>query len=355
MRRRMRVIHSKAEVEEISLSSLSQAQGRQWDSLWHDGITPWDLGRSTPALISELDRHYDSSSLLVSDNIPPPPPPPRHCFIPGCGSGYDLVALAHYFQRNRTTTTKSQPNSQQALFQTANPVQYSCSNEVVLVGLEISPTSLDRAHQVIRWMDNDSTSGDSQSEATSSVSCRIELYQGDFFESPSTWQCIMTTKDDDNDDNNALLSSSSSSPPLHYDFVFDYLFFCAIPPELRPNWGQQMAQLLTKRDMTTNPDDQPDHRSVQQGTHHPSGQLLTLMFPYTSSSSSSPQQPQSPGSLKSKPPLTGPPYPVTLEEYRKVLEPHGVMFQGGKEPTTSPDTFPERQGQERVGWWSFQS
>jgi Thiopurine S-methyltransferase (TPMT) len=358
MRLRMRVIHAKAEeVEEMPQSSLSRAQSQQWDSLWQDGITPWDLGRSTPALISELDRHYSNSGLsLQSDH---PRPRPRHCFIPGCGSGYDLVALARYFQKNRTTRTKSPLPSQLDLFQNKNLVEQSSSEEIVLVGLEISPASLDRAQQVVlRWLaSDDSTSDSSRSETTSSVSCRIELYQGDFFESPSKWQCILTTKDNDKNDN-ALSSSSSSSRPLHYDFIFDYLFFCAIPPELRPHWGQQMAQLLTKQERTTHPNDQPDNCSVQQGTHHFSGQLFTLMFPYASSSSSSSslahQPPLSPGPQKSKPQWTGPPYPVTLKEYRKVLEPHGVLFQGGKEPTTSPDTFLERQGQERVGWWSFQ-
>ncbi len=47
--------------------------------------------------------------------------------------------------------------------------------------------------------------------------------------------------------------------PAGYDFIFDYTFFCAIPPAMRAEWGRRTAELLA-----------------------PGGQLLTLAFPLAS-------------------------------------------------------------------------
>ena len=47
--------------------------------------------------------------------------------------------------------------------------------------------------------------------------------------------------------------------PASFDFVFDYTFFCAIPPAMRAEWGRRTAELLA-----------------------PGGQLLTLAFPMAS-------------------------------------------------------------------------
>ncbi|KAG0232745.1 hypothetical protein BGX31_005020 [Mortierella sp. GBA43] len=45
-------------------------------------------------------------------------------------------------------------------------------------------------------------------------------------------------------------------PQGGFQLIYDYTFFCAIPPELRPSWGQRMAELITK-----------------------DGVLITLMYP----------------------------------------------------------------------------
>ena len=50
-----------------------------WEEAWRAGTTPWDAGKSPPALRSLLDRE------IV---------PPGRILIPGCGAGYDLSALA---------------------------------------------------------------------------------------------------------------------------------------------------------------------------------------------------------------------------------------------------------------------
>ncbi|KAJ0969355.1 hypothetical protein J5N97_022232 [Dioscorea zingiberensis] len=50
-----------------------------WEKCWEEGLTPWDLGQPTPIF----------THLLQTGNLPK-----GRVFIPGCGSGYDVVAIA---------------------------------------------------------------------------------------------------------------------------------------------------------------------------------------------------------------------------------------------------------------------
>ncbi|XP_021889222.1 probable thiol methyltransferase 2 [Carica papaya] len=50
-----------------------------WEKRWELGITPWDLGQPTP-IVLHLQQH---GSL-----------PNGRALIPGCGTGYDVVAMA---------------------------------------------------------------------------------------------------------------------------------------------------------------------------------------------------------------------------------------------------------------------
>lgn len=63
-----------------------------------------------------------------------------------------------------------------------------------------------------------------------------------------------------------------------FDFIYDYTFFCALEPELRPLWGSQMANLIK-----------------------PGGELFTLIFP-----------------IMEKP--DGPPFAVSFDAYKSVLD-----------------------------------
>lgn len=50
-----------------------------WKEAWRAGVTPWDAGASAPALLRLIDQD------LV---------PAGRVLVPGCGAGYDLIALA---------------------------------------------------------------------------------------------------------------------------------------------------------------------------------------------------------------------------------------------------------------------
>ena len=100
-------------------------------------------------------------------------------------------------------------------------------------------------------------------------------------------------------------------PSKTFSFIFDYTFFCAIPPSLRAAWGARTASLLKE-----------------------GGRLLTLAFPLKADEEAS------------DPSTPGPPHAVSLSEYRKALEPHGMRIERG--PTASPLSV--RQGEEVI-WW----
>lgn len=50
-----------------------------WEDAWKSGVTPWDEGKSPPAL----------RRLLGEGRVPS-----GRAFVPGCGAGYDLATLA---------------------------------------------------------------------------------------------------------------------------------------------------------------------------------------------------------------------------------------------------------------------
>lgn len=75
-------------------------------------------------------------------------------------------------------------------------------------------------------------------------------------------------------------------PVSKYDVIFDYLFFSALDPPARKQWASAMSRVIAPK----------------------SGVLLTLIFPLNTGSQN---------------PLEGPPYPVTLQDYKDALEPLG--------------------------------
>ncbi|KAJ4723902.1 Thiocyanate methyltransferase 1 [Melia azedarach] len=50
-----------------------------WEKCWEQGLTPWDLGQATPIVV-----HLHQSGAL----------PKGRALVPGCGTGYDVVAMA---------------------------------------------------------------------------------------------------------------------------------------------------------------------------------------------------------------------------------------------------------------------
>ena len=301
--------------ELISSSPIVQKNG--WDSLWQENITPWDLGKPTPVLLAELDVHWDKATLSNEEDHTSTTTSTFRSLVPGCGAGYDLVTLALHHE-----TWMAQHNDNNNNNKSSKP---SLPNSAVVVGLDISATSLvERASTVvaagIESDNNNSTNPTLQNT-------RVDLINGDFFK-PSEWNVVRSFGSDDIEQHPQTLGQNNS---LQFDFIFDYTFFCALHPSMRSKWGAQMAKLLTP------------------GT----GRLLTMIFPIMFPPPTAHRWPD------------GPPFPVTVEDYRAVLEPHGIVMDvrtSGHDDITGittssspvrvhPDTVAPRVGKEMVCWW----
>ncbi|QRW05576.1 thiopurine S-methyltransferase [Ceratobasidium sp. AG-Ba] len=93
-----------------------------------------------------------------------------------------------------------------------------------------------------------------------------------------------------------------------FDIVYDYTFFCAIPPSMRESWGQRMTEIVK-----------------------PGGYLITLMYPID------PERARN----------DGPPFPVDVEAYTRVLEQSWEKVLD----IVPSNSQPTHQGRERLGIW----
>jgi Thiopurine S-methyltransferase (TPMT) len=117
--------------EEGTAAEAAPSAGAEslWESLWKDNITPWDLGLPTPALVSELDRVYPADGGPSADRTPwYDGNRTVRVLVPGCGAGYDLTSLYAHFGRL---------------------VEAGRIRNATIVGLDLSPTSLSRAAEVL--------------------------------------------------------------------------------------------------------------------------------------------------------------------------------------------------------------
>ncbi|XP_068649612.1 probable thiol methyltransferase 2 [Aristolochia californica] len=95
-------------------------------------------------------------------------------------------------------------------------------------------------------------------------------------------------------------------PAEQFDLIFDYTFFAAVDPSLRPDWGSKVADLLK-----------------------PDGELITLISPISEH-------------------FGGPPYGVSVADYQKVLIPLGFEAISIVDNEHSIET---RKGLEKLGRW----
>ncbi|KAI1304848.1 hypothetical protein EDD11_005050 [Mortierella claussenii] len=95
-----------------------------------------------------------------------------------------------------------------------------------------------------------------------------------------------------------------SIPEGGFQLIYDYTFFCAIQPDLRPAWGKRMAELVFK-----------------------DGVLITLMYPLGTHTD-------------------GPPFAVSEEAYHEQLDQNFECLL-----IDDCTSFEVRQGKEKIGVW----
>ncbi|KAK1750587.1 S-adenosyl-L-methionine-dependent methyltransferase [Echria macrotheca] len=208
------------------------AHASRWDSLWRESYTPWDRGGPSLALADFLSDQF-SHSMQFSIARPRIPIPRsqgdrKKALVPGCGRGHDVLLLSSF--------------------------GYD------VTGLDVSPASIESAKENEKLHANDDVYA--LREGTP-FRGSIDWVVGDFF-------------------SDETLDSSLEK----FDLIFDYTFFCALPPEARHRWAKRMSSLL-----------------------HPDGHLVCLEWPLTKNFESG-----------------GPPWALTPETYVAHLAFPGVVL-----------------------------
>ncbi|KAL1955932.1 hypothetical protein VTO42DRAFT_7917 [Malbranchea cinnamomea] len=239
-------------------------QNDAWEALWQGQITPWDRGVHNPALEDTLlDKTGLLGRALVDCETEDGAVATRRkkALVPGCGRGVDVFLLAEF--------------------------GYDA------YGLECSPTAVeacraqaDRVREHIRARD----------PAVGLGSYTFLL--GDFFR--DDWL------------KEAGLHEGS------FDLIYDYTFFCALNPSLRPQWALRHSQLLAPS---------------------PVGNLICLEFPTVK-----------------EPPTLGPPFASPPAAYLEHLSHPGedVPYDENGYIKSDPLREPSPNGLERVAHWQPQ-
>ncbi|KAL8675365.1 MAG: hypothetical protein Q9168_000196 [Polycauliona sp. 1 TL-2023] len=222
----------------------------RWAQLWDAGdFLPWDRGGPNPALEDLLNQ---KSAWIGGYLVEKGDGSKRRkrALVPGCGRGYDVLLLAAYGYE--------------------------------AYGLEISHKAVERCREE-KLANGHKYMPDPQSDHAGTST----FLQGDFFDGP--WI-------------NAI-------PDGTFDLIYDYTFFCALSPAMRPAWSQRMLQLLTM---------------------NPPGHLICLEFP-----------------TYKDPSIAGPPFGLTPQTYLEHLSHPGKRLpyddsghvQPGSQASPASDSF----------------
>ncbi|KAG8158513.1 hypothetical protein KVR01_011635 [Diaporthe batatas] len=213
-----------------------QEHGFLWNQLWERQITSWDRGGPSLALRETLltypelfDGTYPDPGLLSdfvghglvqqdTSSTASAPASKKTALVPACGTGYDAVLLAKVFGYD-------------------------------VVGLEISPTALHAARKHLDGVDKFLEAQYAEPQEVTAIDPPMRFWAEN--QHPSPGHVRWVSGDFFSDD---WLADAGVEK---FDLIFDYTFFCAIPPSSRPKWAARMQQLLAR----------------------PNGRLVCLEFP----------------------------------------------------------------------------
>ncbi|KAL2814724.1 thiol methyltransferase [Aspergillus cavernicola] len=233
-----------------------------WEELWAQGDNislPWDKRKPNPTLEEVLTtKRAIINGPLLNTNEGGGSPQRKKALVAGCGRGVDILLLASF--------------------------GYDA------YGLDYSKSAIEECRK-------EEEEGEANYPVRDRVIGRgkVTWVQGDFFE--DTWV--------------EELGVARNC----FDFIYDYTFFCALPPSMRPAWALRYAQLLAPS---------------------PQGNLVCLEFP------------------RHKDPLQhGPPYSSPSEAYMEHLSHPGeeVRYDAKGYCKSEPLREPSELGLERVAFW----
>ncbi|CAP97658.1 hypothetical protein E8E15_010609 [Penicillium rubens] len=240
---------------------LSQYKGDKyvdgWAALWDKGDNlPWDRGFPNPALGDTLVKQRPTIGAPLATDAQGQSYR-RKALVPGCGRGVDVLLLASF--------------------------------GFDAYGLEYSAAAI----EACKKEETDNASWYRVRDQTVGTG-KVTWVQGDFFD--DAWL-------------------QKIGVPLNgFDIIYDYTFFCALDPSMRPKWALRQTQLLSPS---------------------PAGNLICLEFPRH-------KDPQS----------GGPPYSSSSEAYMAHLSHPGeeVPYDNGV-VKHEPLRAPSKDGLERVAYW----
>ncbi|OAL34822.1 hypothetical protein AYO20_05782 [Fonsecaea nubica] len=243
------------------------AYAEGWAELWNKGdFLPWDRGSPSPALADTLINHADViGNALLAPSSANGQKQRKRALVPGCGRGVDVLLLASF--------------------------GYD------VVGLEYAEKALEAcekyaAENAAKYPVYDENIGKG----------KMVFLQGDFYN--DQWVEKARTE-----------LGAGSEWDGKFDLIYDYTFFCAMRPGMRPAWAKRMTELLR---------------------HSPRANLVCLEFPVT--------KPVKSG---------GPPYGVASKTYLEHLSHPGEEIPYDEEGNVKMNPLaPSSLGaMERVGHW----
>ncbi|OQE24277.1 hypothetical protein PENSTE_c007G02202 [Penicillium steckii] len=229
-----------------------------WASLWDKGNgLPWDKGFPNPALEDALVQRRATIGGAIGQDAQGQSYR-RKALVPGCGRGVDVLLLASFgFD--------------------AYGLEYSAT------AVEACKKEQAENHSWYRVRDQSIGQGN------------VTFIQGDFFD--DAWLQKI----------GVALNG--------FDIIYDYTFFCALDPSMRPKWALRHTQLLSPS---------------------PAGNLICLEFP-----------------RHKDPKAAGPPYPSSSEAYMEHLSHPGEDIPYNEQGLIKQDPLraPSKAGLERVAYW----
>ncbi|KAF5385555.1 hypothetical protein D9757_006742 [Collybiopsis confluens] len=203
---------SQAEIDSFHKSAFPNANemrkyltrdAESWDDVWKHDLTPWEAGA--------VDIQPPLRQCIESGEVPFPKQ--GKAMVPGCGRVLPSYALLMFNTSHRLTW----------LFQQGFDTIYLASalGWDYVLGADVSETAIAAANDLLN-----------KRGVPPSVATKARFETADFFK--------MSVPDEEK-----------------FDLIYDYTFYVAIPPSMRPAWGTKMQELVK-----------------------PGGHLITLMFPH---------------------------------------------------------------------------
>lgn len=193
---------------EIVSSATGQAAG--WSKMWDFGkFLPFDRGLPNPALADTLSSH---AAVFGLSEGPEKQQERKTALVPGCGRGYDVVLLSAYGY---------EAHGLEIAEKAAKSAVIQASHEVGAEKLSADSPYVPKFPELGRGP--------------------MSFSRGDFFAPPSDWTLFGTI----GTTSNVPMTTAADHPTVEkYDLIYDYTFFCALPPVLRHRWAASVQRLL---------------------------------------------------------------------------------------------------------------